>query len=132
MAASGADLPLLQWSTNANDCPKPVIWLRTVPGWVGRVSNIGAGGQSTLTASLGEHLWSELGNFDDYIGRNVQPAGGCADGLRARRFIEAVGFALVGAQKRKQPLNPFVIINPPDVVGSLLGYFHFFGKIPLD
>src|SRR5262249_39091020 len=86
----------------------------------------------TTTAASGEHLGSELGNLDDYVGRDIGPPRGDPDRLGIRRLIEAVGFPLVGAEEREQPSHPFLIVDLPNLVGALLGHFQGFGKIPFD
>src|SRR5215831_11842113 len=64
--------------------------------------------------------------------RHIEPAGGDADCLGVWRFIEAIGFPLVRAQEREQPLDPLLVIDFPNPVGTVLGHFYGFGEIPLD
>jgi hypothetical protein len=81
---------------------------------------------------LDEHLGAQVRDFYDDICRDIGSSGGDADRLGVRGLIEAVGLPLVGAQEREQPLHPFLIIDPDEGVGALLGSLDLLGKISFD
>src|SRR5205814_3899267 len=82
-------------------------------------------------AALGEHLGSDLGDFDHHVRRQIGSPRGDADRLGIRRLVEAIGLSLVGTEEREQPPDPFLIVDADDVVGDVLGRLDLLGKISL-
>src|SRR5215469_1112810 len=71
-------------------------------------------------------------HLNNYIGRNIQPPSSLTNRLRIFRLIEAVSLFLVGAEKRKKPVNPYVAVDLLDCRGDLGRGLNLFREIPLD
>src|SRR6266700_4880590 len=82
--------------------------------------------------SLREHCRRYLIHLDDHIGRNIIAPCRVSNCVGTLGFIKTIGLALVGAEKSKQPLHAFLIVDEVDCFCSLLCHFESFGEISLD
>src|SRR5712692_4465321 len=73
-----------------------------------------------------------LTHFDDHVGRYIQAACGLANRLGVVCFVQAIGLSLVGAEKRKEPVNAHVGVDLLDCGGNLRRRLNLLREIPLD
>ena len=87
----------------------------------------------SLDPALAEHGGAQFSpNLDDDVGWYVVAARRGADRLRIRRFIEAIGLSLVGAEEGNYPCHALLVVDPFDAFGRILRQNDLLGKVPLD
>src|SRR5271166_4573061 len=85
------------------------------------------------TRQLAEHVGADFPcDLDDGVARYVVAAGRRADRLRVRRFIEAIGLLLVGAEEGKDPCHALLLVDPLDAVDAVFCQGQLLGKAPFD
>src|SRR5271166_3391911 len=94
---------------------------------------IGASGRAASISQASRTCWGRLPcDLDDGVARYVVAAGRRADRLRVRRFIEAIGLLLVGAEEGKDPCHALLAVDPFDAFDSILRQHYLLSKAPFD
>ena len=85
---------------------------------------------SNKTGNTGIKLFrTHLSNWNDNVRRHIQSFRRRQNRLCARRFVETVTLAFIGAEKGIKPLHPDLVIHLLDARGVIIGQGDFFSKI---
>jgi hypothetical protein len=84
------------------------------------------------TRGLSVHFRAQITDFDDRIGGYLATPRSRQYRFGVRRLVKAVRLLLVGTEKRKEPLDPFLVIDLFDPLCCFVCHFKLLSEISLN